>query len=337
MNIDQAFKILDLPKSASDDEIRAKYKSLAKQFHPDINKNEPEKFKEINQANDLIKDFKANPNKYANNSFGKTSAPGYGSININDIFNGFQSHFQQSGAHRTPTHINLSVSISFKQSVIGCDKDILYTRNIKCVECNGDGVKYKGNGCDTCDGFGKVVSQKGNMQFVRSCNKCQARNITEENCLCNGKGTTPQDVQETVSIPAGRHSGDVLQMRGKGNFVDSNMFGEHHTDVLISISVEKDDELELIEQDVVSKVNVSLLEAFTGCEKLIKTIDGNKTITIEKMSHNKDEVSLPKLGVINTNGKHRAIINIKYPSDEITEMLVELMKEQNVDRTKLHE
>jgi molecular chaperone DnaJ len=325
MNIDQAYKTLGLQNSATDEEIKKAYKSLAKKHHPDVDKDNPDKFKEINQAHDLIKDYRANPGKHS--PFSRNQAA-YGSVNLNDIFAGFQNHFRQSGVHRTPEQVKIQVSISFKESVLGCEKDISYSREKKCEECNGESVKRISNGCDACDGFGEVRKTRGNMQFLQSCGKCLGRNVGENTCtLCNGKGTQTEDVRGSVSIQAGRHSGDILQMRGKGNFVEANMFGEQYTDVFIQIIVMAEDGLELIDNDVVSNIEISLKEAFTGCEKAVKTIDGERTISIGKSTHHKDEVRIPGMGVKERNGDQRVIVNVKYPNEETISALIGIIGE----------
>jgi molecular chaperone DnaJ len=332
MNIEEAYKILGVASSATDDEIKKAYKKLAKTHHPDVDKTNPDKFKKINQAHDMIKDHRANPNKY-NGSF-RTSGNAYGSVSINDIFSGFSNHFRQSPKNRTPEHINTQVKISFKEAVMGCEKDISYTRNIKCAECKGEGVNYKSNGCDACDGFGKVIKESGNMRFVQSCNKCYGKNVEDNNCLlCDGSGIQTEDVRGSVAIQAGRHSGDVLRMQGRGNFIESNMFGEQYTDVFVQIIVEREVGLELINNDVVSSLSISLRDALSGCERTVKTIDGDRVITIEKMTHHKDEVRIANLGAKGTNGVQRVIINIEYPQAHLIDKMIELMKEQNGNNT----
>ena len=135
----------------------------------------------------------------------------------------------------------------------------------QCAECKGEGIERKSNGCTVCDGFGQVIRQKSNMQFVQSCNKCFGRKVDEKTCgLCTGNGTQTEDVKGSVSIAAGRHSDDMLQMRGKGNFVESNIFGDQYTDVFVRIIVDPEDGLELIDNNVVSNIDISLRDAFLG-------------------------------------------------------------------------
>jgi len=332
MNIDEAFKELGLTKTASEEEIKQKYKELAKKYHPDIFKDDPEKFKQINQAHDIVKDYQANPRKYDNPApFGRTGTT-YNNININDIFNNISNNQQSRKPARQVSQINIDITISFKEAVLGCDRPLQYKRDVKCPSCDGNGVKYKGNGCDSCNGFGHIIMNSKNMQFTKVCTKCYGRDIKHDECNCND-GMKAEDVSGSVSVSPGRKNGDVLRLTGKGNYVGATIFGEQYTDVFIKITVNKEEGLDLVENDVVSRINLSLLEAIQGCDKEVKTIHGMKSITIPKMSRNKEEISLPKMGVKDTPGRQRIIMDIHYPSEELTNKIIELLKEQNGDRT----
>jgi molecular chaperone DnaJ len=174
MTPQEAYKILDVSQDISDDDLKKKWKNLAKDYHPDLYKEDPNKFKQINEAYQLVKDYRANPNKYQPNMQG-----GFWNtvVDLGDIFfNNGGDFFNNGGDDEDrlppPKHIKITVEISFQESVLGCTKEVAYDRNLKCTLCQGSGGKKLGNGCDQCDGFGrKTINNKG-MIFQTSCAKC---------------------------------------------------------------------------------------------------------------------------------------------------------------------
>jgi molecular chaperone DnaJ len=301
MNKKEAYEILELTPGATPEDIKKKYRQLTKKFHPDVNK-EPgatERFQKINLAHEILT--------------GKVEAEK--PVNFNPFSNPFNNPFNMDfGAIRVPQHIELSTRISFKESVLGCKKELKYSRFIKCKECNGVGEKTQNNGCDKCGGRGQVINKKGNIIISMACDKCRGR-MTNIPCdICQTEGGVNAEVSINVVIPGGVVNGNVLRLAGMGNYIGINMFGDQCTDCHLKINVEKDLDLTLIDQDVVSYLNISLFEAVLGCKKQIKTIDGEKEIEINKLSKNKDEIIVPKMGV-NGMGNQRVILDVEYPNN----------------------
>ncbi|SRR5260221_4781441 len=321
MNIDEAYKILGVDKSISDADLKTKYRELAFKYHPDrYTGEEANKLSQINEANTLIKDHRENPQKYQQPDF----FGGQDFINIQDLFgqNPFGFGGGQTVRNISPPHLN--VSVSFKEAILGENKEISYKRNIKCEPCNGEGFEKITNNCDKCNGFGTVVINSGRAIFSQQCGKCFGRNVKKISCnKCNGNCTITSDINGTVHIPAGTIDGSTLAVRGKGHFMGGGMFGETYTDLFIHVKVNKKIGLELIGNDVVSNINISLLEALKGTTKEVETIFGSKNIVIPSSSKNRDEISIPNCGVKTRNGTQRVIININYPlnSDKLIEFL----------------
>lgn len=323
MDLKEACDIIGLDKTASEEDLKIKYKQLAKQYHPDLYKEDPNKFKTINEAYQLIQDYKKNPNKYdasrsGFNPFGGSPFPG---VRLEDLF---QQQEQQIHHQHPPIQIN--TSISFKDSILGVDKEISYKRYTKCNTCDGKGGQLQSNGCKTCNGFGRIVSGGNGMMYTKSCNKCYGRNIKMNPCApCNSKGATEVDTNNTIHIPPGVVDKNVLRLTNAGSFIGSNMFGgDAHADVFVFISVQPQDLFKLEGKDVIYNINISLLEAIEGCSKNVKTILDDKSIQIPPKSKNKDEVHIPGYGVKSSNGIQRVILNVDYP--ENTDALIELLK-----------
>jgi molecular chaperone DnaJ len=333
MNISEAYKLLEIDQSCSDDELKSQYKSLAKKYHPDIYKEDPNKFKEINSAYQMITDYRENPHK--NNSFGPFSG-GFSSspfnININDIFSSFIDQEVSQQVHHKPPMIN--VSLSFKEAVLGAQKKISYKRYMKCNDCNGKGLDRKPNSCDQCDGFGRVIKIQGNMHFSSSCSKCRGRDVKTNKCNgCNGKACNLADAEETINIPPGINGNAILRAPNVGHFAGTSPFGgDQYAHADINVKVEKDPSLSLEERDVILKLKVPLLDVLTGVEKEVPTIHGEKKIKIQPLSKNKDVLIIRDCGVPAAQGYkagvQKVILDVEYPKDA-TKLIAALKEELN--------
>lgn len=257
------YKILGVEKSASQDDIKSAYRKLAKQYHPDLHPNDPNcaaKFKEINEAYEVLGDSNkranydqfgsANPNDF----FGGASAGGFSDFGggfgnaFEDIFDIFSSFGSKTGSARSQEmgvpgeDINVSVNLSFKEAVFGCQKTFRVAKVDKCTSCKGTGAK---NGteyttCPDCQGSGRVnITQNtifGRMSSVAPCKTCNATGkIIKTKCEeCNGKGTIKSFQEIKVDIPAGINDGQVITMRGKGN---ASLKNGINGDLVINVTV----------------------------------------------------------------------------------------------------
>lgn len=305
MNLQEAYTILDIPPGTSPEEAKKKYRELTKKFHPDVNKEEgaEDKFKKINEAYKCVSEGKGTDRE--------EFVPPHNPFNP---FGGFSPFGQQ--VHRTfrADHINLNATISFKESVLGCKRELQFTRNGKCQNCDGQGAVKINNGCERCGGQGQIMNRQGNMLFTRTCDKCFGRSQTIPCSPCGGKCYVEATVSVSVTIPGGITNGNILKLSGMGNFVGNIMNMDQFTDTLLLIIVDKDLELSISGMDVISDIKISLLEALQGSNKTVKTIEGEKEINISPLSKNKEEIILPSLGV-NGIGAHRVILNVEYPED----------------------
>ena len=237
------YEVLGLQKGASDAEIKKAYRKLAKQYHPDLNPDDPtaaEKFKEINEANQVLSD----PEKRAKyDQFGFSGVdPSYGGganftggfdgVDISDIFadifgggfgGGFGSRAQSPNAPRRGSDIAVSLDISFMEACNGVSHDITVNRAEDCPDCKGTGAEAgtSAKTCPECGGKGYVTVQQrsmfGMMQTQRPCSKCGGRGkIIEKPCSkCRGKGNVNMKKTVTVKVPAGIDDGMTLNVRGR--------------------------------------------------------------------------------------------------------------------------
>lgn len=334
MELKEAYKILEADPSISDDELKSVYKKLALKYHPDrCEEKDKDKFKIINSAYQRITDQKEHPEKYETRSpfSGNHQGGGGFGFNIQDIIDqmrGQQGNQQQQISHDTRP-INVYTKISFKESVVGVDREISYKKNIKCEKCDGNGKEAQSNGCKSCNGFGRIIQNQQGMSYSSTCNKCYGRNIIFKNCTpCNAKGIQSVDTTLNIHIPPG--TPNVLRMRGAGNFAGTVMFGDAYADTYLNIEIEKDKDLRLEGADVLSNLNITLLEALTGCEKEVRTIFDTRKIIIPAKTKNKDVVKIDGCGIKNQNGKQIINLNIDYP--ENTEALIKFLNRKKKEK-----
>jgi len=321
MKRDEAFKILELVPDASEDEIKKKFKQLARTYHPDINKNTDaeEKFKKINEAYSAIK----------NGEYDTTSSSDPFSWASNGDFNPLDMNFMifQSSKKINADDIHNEINIIFVESVLGCEKNLSYKRTMKCDACNGNGNIQENNGCKSCNSLGRTVRRQGNMFITTICASCQGKVKTKPCQSCNTNGFINSELSISINIPPGIKNKNVLKLNNMGNYCGSGFFGSNeYTSCYVTCNVQDDDELSLVNNDVVSSKDISLLEALSGCTRKVKTINGEQEINIPAMCKNKDEIILPKLGIAKI-GSHRVIINIKYPDQDATKKIIKILEE----------
>lgn len=304
MNLQEARNILEISDSATPEEAKKKYRELTKKLHPDVNK-EPgaeDRFKKINEAYQVVSTGKSTDREDIH------SDPFRG-----NPFAGFGFNVQQTKYHHA-NNININTTISFKESVLGCKQDIKFNRNIKCNNCNGNGVANINNGCITCGGKGQIVTRQGNMISSRTCHKCHGVVKTESCKLCNSSGLQSAEVSINVTIPGGIQDGNILRLSGMGHFVHSVMGFDQHTDAHLYVRVIPQSNLKIDGEHVISTLELSLLEALVGANKKVDTILGEREIIIKPQTRNKDEIILSNLGV-NGQGNHKVILDVKYPEN----------------------
>ena len=311
------YEVLGLKKGATDAEIKKAYRQMAKKYHPDLNPDNPEaeaKFKEVNEANDVLSD----PEKKARyDQFGFAGVdPSYGAgagtgggggfggfggftggfssaggVDLGDIFDNIFGGGFSGGSRTSPnsprrgSDIVVSLSISFMEACKGLVHDIEINRIEECEECGGSGAKKgtQAKTCPDCHGTGKVnVRQQtmfGMMQSTRACSKCMGKGkIIDSPCpKCNGSGVYQKKVTISVNIPAGISDGQTIRLSGKGN---AGTNGGPRGDLKVRISVRPDRVFERDGDNIIVEVPLTYTQAALGAEIDIPTIDGTMKYTI---------------------------------------------------------
>ncbi len=299
------YEVLGLSKGATDDEIKKAYRKMAKQYHPDLHPDDPEaaeKFKEVNEANDVLSDpqkrqrydqfghagvdpsYGAGQGGYGG-GFGGFSGEGFDFGDIFDTFfgggmGGGPSRASSANAPRRGADISISLDISFMEACKGIRHEVEINRSETCDSCNGSGAKAgtTAKTCPECNGAGQVRFQQrtilGSMMSTRPCTKCGGKGkVIETPCpTCHGGGRVQKKKKITVNVPAGIDDGQILRVGGEGH-IGTN--GGGRGDLNVRISVRKDPLFERKGFDVWTEIPITYAQAVLGAEVTVPTIDGN--------------------------------------------------------------
>jgi molecular chaperone DnaJ len=292
------YEVLGISKDASADDIKKAYRKLAKQYHPDTNKEDAQaehKFKEVNEAYQILSDDgkRRQYDSYGHAAFDGTggfSGGGYGGFEdvmggFGDVFDSlFGGAFGRSSrkAYNGPQQgadLRYDMSITFEEAVFGCKKEIDLTKEEKCDECDGTGAQ-KGTQkktCSVCGGSGQVRQQRttafGNFVNVTACSACGGEGtIIEKPCQkCRGKGTINKAKKLSITIPAGIDNGQALTLSGEGA---PGKKGGPSGDLYIYITVKAHKYLQRDGFDLYLDMPVSFALAAMGGELEVPTLEG---------------------------------------------------------------
>ena len=361
------YEVLGVNKDATDDELKKAYRKMAKKYHPDANpgnKEEAEKkFKEVNEAYETLSDAQKRrmydqfgpdgPQGFNGSGFGGQNGyysytgsgfDGFGDFgDLGDIFSSFftggfgkQSSRRDSGP-RKGADLNVHIEISFEESFLGVEKEIIITRNEKCQSCNGTGAKKGTNPikCPTCNGTGQVRQVQntilGQVQTTRTCSECHGTGeIIKEPCeSCKGKGTVRKQPKVKIRIPAGIDDDQTVVLRGEG---EPGKKGGPNGDLFITVRIKNHSIYKRKGNNVICDIPVTITQATLGAELEIPMVDG----TIEKYKIPEGTQTGTKFTIRNKGFKN---INSTMQGDFIFTVIVQtpkrLTKEQRELLTKL--
>lgn len=329
------YDVLGVSKSASAEEIKKAYRSLAKKYHPDINK-EPgaeEKFKEINEAYETLSD----DNKRKNydtygfddpmSGFQGGAGSGFGGFGgFEDIFSSFfgGGGRTQRQQNRKGNDIEKQMTITFDEAINGCKKVIRVTVDEECSSCGGTGAFSKNDihTCDRCNGQGVVfVEQRtffGTARTQTICPKCGGRgqSISKKCDKCSGKGRVRRTKDVEVKIPAGIDNNMTLRMEGYG---EAGIDGAPSGDLYITFKVEPHKIFVRDHDDIILNIPISFTQAALGDSIEIPTVDDNVVFKIPAGTQTGTKFRLKGKGVKNPKGSQRGdqyvIVRVETPTN----------------------
>lgn len=340
------YEVLGVAKTASDDEIKKAYRSLAKKYHPDLNGGDKEcelKFKEVNEAYEVLSDpqKRARYDQFGHEDPRAGGAGGYGDFTggfgggFDDIFSaffggGFGGGQRARGPERG-NDLRYDLTITFEEAAFGCEKEITVTREENCEECSGTGAK-KGTQptkCSTCNGTGQVQSfintPIGRVSNVRVCDACHGQGtIINDPCpKCNGRGRVRKSRKITIKIPAGIDNGMQIPLRRQG---EPGLRGGENGDLYIFVTVKPHKLFTRENYDLYCDVTVSFTQAALGGEIEVPTLGGMIKHNLPEGTQPGTVVRLRGQGVQNLRGAGKGDLYIKI-NVEIPRKLSEKQKE----------
>ena len=342
------YEVLGVSKSASDDEIKKAYRSLAKKYHPDMNPGDKEaemKFKEANEAYDVLSDKEKRQkyDQYGHAAFdpsmgGGSGFGGFGDFDFGDIFSSFFGG--GGGGSRSRRNMPIDgedvatrITIDFEEAAFGCKKEITFARVEACPDCGSTGAEKgtKPETCSVCRGTGNVTVKQqtmlGYMQTQRPCQECRGTGrIVKNPCKnCNGKGFVKVNKKLEVSIPAGIDSMQRIVLRGQGS---AGRNGGDNGDLIIEVKVKNHDIFTRDGNNLYCDVPISFTEAALGAEIEIPILVGKpEKYEIPEGTQSGTTFTIRGKGVPDINSKRRG--------DLIITVLVETPKNLSNDQKKL--
>lgn len=327
------YEILGLARGASTEEIKAAFRKLARQYHPDVNKeaDAEEKFKEINEAYGVLSDpdKRARYDRYGRAGLGDLGGmPDFATMDFGDIFEeilggfGFSTGRRSRRSPRRGRDLQMAVSLAFDEAVFGVEKEIEFQRDEVCTTCAGSGAKpgTTPTRCGSCNGQGEVRQVRqtflGSMVQTMTCPTCNgAGEVISSPCeTCRGSGLERKTVRKKVQIPAGVDSGTQIRLAGEGQ---PGANGGPHGSLYLVLDVKAHQFFRRRENDLLLNLDINVAQAALGAEVEVPTLDGEEKLRIPSGTQPGKIFKLKGQGVPylrrNGRGDQLVIVNVAIP------------------------
>lgn len=358
------YEILGVSKNASADEIKKAFRKAAVKHHPDKEGGDETKFKEINEAYEVLKDQQKRQryDQFGHAGVGGSSGgagggnpfEGFGGFNgqnvhfdfgdggLGDIFSQFfGGGQQQSRGPRRGRDVETSITLTFEEAVFGVERDIELTMDDECSHCHGTTVEpgHSMKTCPTCGGSGQrtqvVNTIFGQIQQQTTCPECKGTGkVPEKVCtVCHGKGTERRRQELTVKIPAGIDDGATIRLRERGEAIGGGGRGDLYVHVRVKAHKHFTREGDII----LSEQHVSMIDAALGTEIDVATVDGTVRMKVPAGTQSGTDFKLSNHGVPHlrseSRGPHIVTILVDTPT-KLTKKQKELL--QQFESSKKH-
>lgn len=347
------YEVLGVSKTASEEEIKKAYRTLAKKYHPDVSSDPKasDLFKEINEAYEVLKDPQkrsqydrfGHDSPTMNNGFGSGAGfEGFGGFGgFEDIFSFFTGGNKTKGSSsqvKRGNNLRVNLIITFEEAAFGVEKEISLSKFDTCSNCSGTGAESKNDveTCQKCKGSGKVLGTQntifGKVQTEMVCPDCSGtgKRIKKACKVCNGAGRVKNNSKIKIVLPAGIDDGQAVRYQGRG---EAGLNSGPNGDLLVYVSVKKHEFFVRDELNIFLELPITFSQAALGADISIPTIHGNVTLKIPTGTQNGEKFRLSGKGIksarTGTQGNQYVIINVKTPtklSGEQKELFSKLSK-----------
>ncbi len=339
------YEVLGVSSSASADEIKSAFRKLARQFHPDVNPNNPEaeeKFKEIGSAYGILSDEEK---KAQFDRYGRVDeqAGGFQSqqVNFGDLFDMFfgnaggQTSGRRANRGRDGEDIRADVTVTFEEVVTGTQHSITYHKQAKCESCGATGVEGGGkpDQCTKCNGQGAVAAVRdtflGQIRTQTTCPQCRGAGVIISNpCKsCRGKSTVVKESTIDVKVPPGVEHGMTIHYAGSGS---EGVGGGHSGDLYVVVSVKADSRFERHGHDIVGHLKLTFAQASMGDEIAVEGIDQDYDIEIPAGTQPGEILTVRGAGLPPLHGGRRGdmhfAVQVNVPK-KLSDAQIELLKQ----------
>jgi len=328
------YEVLDVPKGANKDDIRSAYRKLARQYHPDVNK-EPgtaEKFKEINEAYQVLGDDekRARYDRFGHAGLGQGDLggfEGFGFGGLNEIFEDFFGFGTRGAARQGPSRgadLRYDLEISFEEAASGCQHEVEITRLEVCPDCRGSGAEpgTRPVRCSECNGSGQIRRAQqsifGSFINVSTCPRCGGRGevINTPCSTCRGAQRVERPRKLSVDIPAGVDDGMRVRLTGEG---ESGTFGGPAGNLYVVLHVKPHRFFRRREDDLLLNININIAQAALGAEIRVPTLNGEQKLNIPTGTQTGAIFRLRGKGIPRLNrggrGDEVVIVNVVVPTN----------------------
>ncbi|MGE5676389.1 MAG: molecular chaperone DnaJ [Mycobacterium leprae] len=347
------YEVLGVPKDASEADVKKAFRTMARKYHPDANKDDPnaaEKFKEVNEAYQTLSDAekRARYDQFGHaadqmggggnpfegmGGFGQGDMGGFGDI-FDMFFGGGMNRRQQQGPTRG-SDLQYELDLTLAEAAFGAKKEIRIPRTEDCPNCHGSGAKPGTTPvtCTKCHGTGQVQQAQntifGRFVNVATCDRCHGQGkIIENPCPnCRGRGQVQKMHTVEVNVPGGVDTGARLRMPGYGERGDK---GGPPGDLYIVMRVRPDSRFRRQEDNLYTDVSLTFAQAALGTEVEVPTLDGPELVKIPEGTQHGENIRIRGKGIKHLRGSGRGdlIVEVKVQTPtKLTAREKELLRE----------